>query len=265
MGVPTVGRPVLMFLGLISFSAAFALNILAGLGASSGVFKQSTEDVTLKYLTPLTPASWSLFVWDFIYVWLFFMFLYFLAGLCRRGVYEWMYTSPAVLPYGFHVSLLDLPVPPRGLKVYGGWLHTHHPADLWAIRLLVQNGVELYAAWSSISTLMSVSIYLEHYTPTSRCDCATFSLMVLLMELLAWFLLENFYLDEHVRYVLTGYPVVILWLSGSIRVILLTACVMFLVRVPLVTWRHLRRPLYSDPFMVRSPGEIALTQRRVFL
>jgi hypothetical protein len=40
--------------------------------------------VTLKYRTPLSPATWSLFVWDFIYVWFFFMFLYFLAGLCRR-------------------------------------------------------------------------------------------------------------------------------------------------------------------------------------
>ena len=28
--------------------------------------------------------------------------------------------------------------------------------------------------------------------------------------------MENFYLDEHVRYVLTVYPVTILWLAGSV-------------------------------------------------
>lgn len=30
------------------------------------------------------------------------------------------------------------------------------------------------------------------------------------------FLLENFYLDKHVRYVVAIYPVVILWLSGTL-------------------------------------------------
>lgn len=49
-----------------------------------GIFRQSTEDVTLKYTTPITPAPWALFVWDFIYVWIFAMFIYFLVGLCRR-------------------------------------------------------------------------------------------------------------------------------------------------------------------------------------
>ena len=29
-------------------------------------------------------------------------------------------------------------------------------------------------------------------------------------------MLENFYLDEHVRYVLTVYPVAVLWLAGSV-------------------------------------------------
>ena len=48
-------------------------------------------------------------------------------------------------------------------------------------------------------------------------------------------------------------------------VILGTACVMFVVRLALVFWRHRTKPLYSDPFTVRSPVEIALTQRRVFL
>lgn len=31
------------------------------------------------------------------------------------------------------------------------------------------------------------------------------------------FLLENFYLDEHVRYIVTIYPVVILWLFGTLN------------------------------------------------
>ncbi|XP_059901220.1 uncharacterized protein LOC132452557 [Gadus macrocephalus] len=312
MEVRKAGRAVLMFMGLICFIAASTLNTLAGLGSRSGIFKQSTEDVTLKYRTPLSPATWSLFVWDFIYVWFFFMFLYFLAGLCRRGVYEWMYTTPAVLPYGFHAMMVlnmslnitwlflyhqEMLLPSfiisalmsltdylllffscQGLKVYGAWLQKHSPADLWFLRVLVQNGVAVYAAWGSISTLLCLSVYLENRTATSKCDCAMVSLVVLLMELLVWFLLENFYLDEHVRYVLTVYPVTILWLAGSVTqsalpgnyiydfsvVILGTACVMFVVRLALVSWRHRTKPLYSYPFTAPSPVEIALTQRGVY-
>lgn len=51
---------------------------------NTGVFNQATEDVTLKYTTPITPAAWALFVWDFIYIWVFAMFIYLLVGLCRR-------------------------------------------------------------------------------------------------------------------------------------------------------------------------------------
>lgn len=124
----------------------------------------------------------------------------------------------------------------------------------------VQNGVAVYATWGTLFTLLNLTIYLQHQTGTSRCDCAMLSLMLLLMKLLAWwvwlpaafchiavggffflpppsrddrdeqrnsnllssspsaprFLLENFYLDEHVRYIVTIYPVVILWLTGTL-------------------------------------------------
>lgn len=50
----------------------------------AGLFQQSTEEVTLKYATPITPAPWALFIWDYSYIWIFAMFMYFLVGLCRR-------------------------------------------------------------------------------------------------------------------------------------------------------------------------------------
>ncbi|XP_040023823.1 uncharacterized protein LOC120812079 [Gasterosteus aculeatus] len=306
-------RVVLMFVGLSAFLVSITLNSLSGFGAKSGVFKQSTEDVTLKYTTPITPAQWALFVWDFIFFWVFGMFLYFLVGLCRRRAYNWMYTTPAVLPYGFHVSFIiniclnitwlflfdrELLLPAlivstlmtltdymilffscHGLKVYGAWLHKYYNADFWVIRILVQNGVAVYATWGTLSTLLSLTTYLQHQTETLRCDCAMLSLLLLLMELLAWFLLENFYLDEHVRYIVTIYPVVILWLTGILSnsdypespvyifaaFILAISCMVFVARVAMVTWRHHKQPLYSDSRPSLSPVEIALTQSKLFL
>ncbi|XP_029979783.1 uncharacterized protein LOC115411707 [Sphaeramia orbicularis] len=241
------------------------------------------------------------------------MFIYFLSGLCRRSAYDWMYTTPAVLPYGFHVSTIinfclnitwlflfdrELLLPMlitsglmtftdylilffscHGLKIYGAWLNKYHKEDLWLFRILVQNGVAVYATWGTLSTLLNLTIYLQHQTGTPRCDCAMLSQLLLLMELFAWFLLENFYLDEHVRYILTIYPVVILWLAASLNnslapysstfifggLILGISCLMFVARVALVTWKHRKQPLYNDNEPSMSPIEIALTQSKLFL
>ncbi|KAM7369835.1 hypothetical protein PAMP_011125 [Pampus punctatissimus] len=306
-------RVVLMFLGMIIFLVAILFNSLSGFGAKSGLFHQETEDVTLKYTTPITPAGWALFVWDFIYFWIFAMFIYFLVGLCRRSAYDWLYTTPAALPYGFHVSLIinvclnitwlflfdrELLLPGlitsalmtvtnymvlffscHGLKIYGAWLNKYHNTDLWLFRVLVQNGVAVYSTWGTLFTLLNLTIYLQYQTGTTRCDCAMLSLVLLLMELLAWFLLENFYLDEHVRYIMTIYPVVILWLTGTLNnsvslqspiyifeaFILAISCILFVARIALVTWKHHKQPLYNNSGLSMSPVEISLTQRKIFL
>ncbi|KAI3355309.1 hypothetical protein L3Q82_018164 [Scortum barcoo] len=277
-------------------------------GWGPGIFKQKTDDVTFKYTTPITPAHWALFVWDFTYFWFLAMFVYLVVGLFRRSAYDWLYTTPAVLPYGFHVSFIinmslnitwlflfdrELLLPGlitsammaltdymilffscQGLKIYGAWLNKYWKADLWFIRILVQNGVAVYTTWGTLFTLLNLTIYLQHQTSTSRCDCAMLSLLLLLLKLLAWFLLENFYLDEHVRYIMTIYPVVILWLTGTLSnssspgsqiyifaaVILAISCIMFVARVALVTWRHHKRPLYtqnSNHVLVHA-GSVAL-------
>ncbi|XP_014862914.1 PREDICTED: uncharacterized protein LOC106930090 [Poecilia mexicana] len=226
----------------------------------------------------------------------------------RRSTYEWMYATPAVLPYGFHVSVITylslnitwlflydremlLPVlitsalmtltdymmlffSCHGLKIYGAWLSKHRNADLWMFRILVQNGVAVYATWGTLSTLLNLTIYLQHQTDASRYHCTMVSLLLLLMELLVWFLLENFYLDKHMRYTVAIYPVVILWLTGILDnnaspgtnlyilevLILVIACVLLVVRIILVAWRHHKQPLYTDNELSLTPVEISLSQ-----
>ncbi|KAF6716761.1 hypothetical protein FQA47_024033 [Oryzias melastigma] len=306
-------RVVLMFVGLFTFLAAITFNFLSGFGDKSGVFQQRIEDVTMKYSTLITPAQWTYLVWDFTYFWVFAMFVYFLTGLCRRNVYDWMYTTPAVLPYGFHVTIIinfglnitwlflydrELLMPVLitsalmtltdymvlffscyGLQTYGAWLNKYHKADLWLFRILVQNGVAVYASWGTLSTLLSLTMYLQHRTDSFKCDCSFLSLLLLLMELLVWFLLENFYFVGEVRYIVTIYPVVIYWLAGSLTnsrspgdhvyifaaVILGISSVMFVIRLALVTWRHCKQPLYKDNGLDLSPVEISLKQNKFFL
>ncbi|KAJ0059797.1 hypothetical protein NL108_012947 [Boleophthalmus pectinirostris] len=305
-------RAVFMLVGFLTFLAALIFNTLSRFGDKTGIFIQSTDDVLLKYTTPFTPAQWTFFVWDFIYIWVLAMFLYFISGLCRRTAYDWMYTTPAALPYGFHISIIvnvclnitflflfdrealffvmvtsalmtasDYTIlffSCRGMKIYGAWLYKFHRIDLWLYRILVQNGIALYATWGTLSTLLNLTIYLQHHTGTSRCDCATVCQLLLLMLLFVWFLFENFYFDMHVRYIFTTYPVVILWLCGNIAnldpgthnfffavFILIICSLLFLVRVVLVTWKHHKRPLYNENEHTMSPVEIALTQNKIFL
>ncbi|KAM4606671.1 uncharacterized protein ACJ7VT_016839 [Polymixia lowei] len=112
-------------------------------------------------------------------------------------------------------------------------------------------------------------------------DAATLSLSILTVVLVVWFSLENFVLDKHVRYILTIYPVVIWALSGSITknyhtaapsqtgifiaVLLALACALFVTRVVLVIWRHIKQPLYKDVSPeAMSPMEIAQRQKKIF-
>lgn len=96
-----------MLAGMLAFLCAVTFKILSSFGARSGdcltafpregvrsgytracvfagVFQQSTEEVILKFVTPVTPAPWALFFWDYTYLWIFAMFVYLIVGLCRR-------------------------------------------------------------------------------------------------------------------------------------------------------------------------------------
>ncbi|KAJ8418737.1 hypothetical protein AAFF_G00002360 [Aldrovandia affinis] len=169
-----------------------------------------------------------------------------------------------------------------GLHTYGAWLNKYHRVDLWCLRVLVQNGICVYTTWTTIATLINFNIVLSYEAGVSISDGGTVCLSILLTEVITWFILENFVLEKHVRYILTIYPVVIMALAGNmtknydstapsrngvfIAVLLAVACTTFVVRVALVIWRHLKQPLYrgQNTKEVMSPIEIAEKQRKIF-
>ncbi|KAI1902225.1 hypothetical protein AGOR_G00042520 [Albula goreensis] len=316
MGNHSPARIVAVVLSVLVFIAAMALNALAGTGNKNGPFHQSTGNVSYKYETEITPAGWTFSIWGVIYTWLSAMLAYCLTSLCRRSVYGWMYCEPAVLPYGFYLSwivnmilnivwlflwdreqmvegLIVLALVAftnylviffccHGLHFYGAWLKKYHRVDLWLIRVLVQNGMGVYATWTTIATLLNFTIVLDYNAGLSKEGAATVSLSFLLIEVLLWFVVENFVLDKYVRYILTVYPVVILALSGNIAkhydpaaprrnsiftaVLLALACVLFVVRVILVIWRHRTQPLYQDLNTEDlSPADISGKQKKIFI
>uniref|UniRef100_A0A3P8WJI0 Uncharacterized LOC103377224 n=1 Tax=Cynoglossus semilaevis TaxID=244447 RepID=A0A3P8WJI0_CYNSE len=257
---------------------SLVFNALAVIG---GPFSTTTGNISAIFDTQITPSGWTFSIWSVIYIWITAMTIYIVTGLCRNG-YGYVYCSPAVLPYGFFIcwcinmafNIGWLLVWDRmmimalvflifviltnysmicfvchGLHVYGAWLKKYHNVELWLIRGLVQNGVMIYTTWTTLATLINLTIVLTYEVEMSPVDAATV------------FLLENLVLDKHVRYMLTTYPVVIWALSGNLDknynpaspningifiVLLGIASALFVVRIILVIWRHFKQPLYDD-------------------
>ncbi|KAG7273351.1 hypothetical protein CRUP_030249, partial [Coryphaenoides rupestris] len=185
------------------------------------------------------------------------MLVYILSGSCRRNAYGYVYCSPPVLSHGFFLTwclnmlmivaavflflicgtnFIMISLSCRGLHMYGAWLSKYHCTDLWLHR--VQNGLALYATWTTIATLINLAIVLQYDAKMLPDNAAMVTLSTLTCVLFAWCVLENFIFEKHVRYILTVYPVVIWALSGSV-------------------WKNIdaTAPRQSGIFMVITMGE----------
>ncbi|XP_069015491.1 uncharacterized protein [Embiotoca jacksoni] len=306
-------RLAAILVSVVTYGISLVFNGLSAVG--TGPFETTTANVSAVFDTQLTPSGWTFSIWSVIYVWLTAMIIYIVAGLCRKNGYGYVYCTPPVLPYGFFISwclnlcfnigwlliwdrgvmiaalvFLILIICTNysmicfichGLHIYGAWLKKYHKTDLWLFRVLVQNGVMIYTTWTTIATLINLTIVLTYDVKISPNDAATISYSILTVLLLVWFVLENLVLDKHVRYICVIYPVVIWALSGNldknfdaespsrngvfIAVLLTLATVLFVIRIILVVWRHIKQPLYEDISPeAMEPMAIAEKQKRLF-
>ncbi|XP_061569609.1 uncharacterized protein LOC133423450 [Cololabis saira] len=307
------GRLATIMVSVVGFAISLVFNGLSVVGI--GPYQTTTANVSAVFDTQLTPSGWTFNIWSVIYTWLIAMIIYIVTGLCRKNGHGYVYCSPAVLPYGFFVSwcinlcfnigwllawdrgmmiaalvLLILVIGTNysmtffichGLHIYGAWLKKYHRVELWLLRVLVQNGVMIYATWTTIATLINLTIVLTYDAKMSPTDAATLSYSLLTVVLLVWFVLENSILDKHVRYICINYPVVLWALTGNldknydsnspsrngifIVALLALTSVLFVMRIILVVWKHIKQPLYEDisPEALEAM-ETAEKQKKIF-
>ena len=160
----------------------------------------------------------------------------------------------------------------RRINEYGHLMLRHKlRKDIWAIRLIVQNGLAVYASWGTVASVFNFAIVLTYRTGLSgdRQDVgSTVSLILFTLEIFAWFIFDNFVFEKLLRYLLTPYPVVVVSLVGilsknwdpSERNSIFTAALlgmsilMSIVKLVLVTWRHYKKPIFSNkPQNYRRP------------
>ncbi|KAJ7409758.1 hypothetical protein WISP_112679 [Willisornis vidua] len=204
-------KVLVMFLSLATFMVMVIMNAGNATGIFKGLFRTTPGNISDKYSTDFTPAGWTFLIWNVIYAWQLAWLLYALSGICRR------YLLPALvfLAVLTLTTCASLFISHRALSTHSSWFVKGHKAELWLIRILVQNGLALYGAWTTIATLLNFAIVLIYQWNVSHEKATTASLSILALSLVVWFYLENFFLDKYVRYNLTIYPVVITALIGS--------------------------------------------------
>jgi len=146
--------------------------------------------------------------------------------------------------------------------------HSHEfqrggPLFWWGVLYrFVLNGLAIYTTWTVIASLINIATGLTYANggQVDQREACLASLSLLVIIHCTWFVLENFFFDRYVRYILTQYLVVI-WAVNGVRAkkidddnvpqdiknfiiaILVIAVLTFLVRLGLVIYRYIRKPL----------------------
>lgn len=264
------------------------------IGWKSGIFLNTTNVVSDIFYVEITPAGWMFSVWGVIYIWQGLWLVYGLASIFRKSDSGYLYITPPVMPPVIYVCFIlnnlfnvgwlflwdrlqigwALPVIGlvpvalyvalffsfRGLYNYGHiLLKQGMNKDIWLIRLLVQNGLAFYATWVTIAPLLNVAIVLHYIGKVAMDTSCTIALSILVVEILAWCIVDNWLLDRYTRYTFSPYIILNLALSASIAKnwdaaktnsifsAVLMGIVIFLtiLKVVVMIVRHIKQPIFK--------------------
>lgn len=234
------------------FGLTIFINFQAAIGPDSeyslGWFKSTVGNLSAKYPNPITPAGYAFSIWSLIYLWMAAWILYFLINLCRTNIRGPVYLNPpaASLPFLLTVFLanalnntwlfvwdrecltgaaivlvssslvlyLALFLILTSVHRYLAEFYKIARGDLWAYRILAQNGVAIYTAWVTIAAQVNVCTALLYAAGMPSDTAIYICLSVLAFELLVFFALDVSLLEPYTRYVFTIYPVFIWALSA---------------------------------------------------
>ena len=281
------GSQVLKLSVTIFNAALFVLLLLFNYFASrpnEGPFRHlfgnaTTGEVSDKFYIEITPAGWAFSIWGLIYAWQTAWIIYSLTLLCRKSTPEVIspvlllsYAVSSVVNIGWLIvwsreliqtsSVLLFTI---SFLLYGTMATSYATVNIEAravsrldfvlLQVLVNNGLALYTTWSTIASLLNLTMAISYVHGVAQDVASTIALVILAVEIIVWFSLENTILDKFVRYTLTIYPVVIWALSASINknwdpakrnsiitvILLAMACTLLLVRIAIVVWRQMKQ------------------------
>ena len=136
-----------------------------------------------------------------------------------------------------------------------------HKIDVLLTWILPINGMFMYATWTTIASLLNLSIAVQYFHDVSGADSGTISLSLLLAALVVYFILENTVFYRFLCYVQIVYPVVIWALSAILAAhwgvegeernsrfalgLLIITIILLIIRLIVVSIFSVIRPLYK--------------------
>lgn len=283
-------------INLIVFIVILVLNYVSR-DPQNGPFRHlfgnaTTGEVSAKFYIEITPAGWAFSIWGLIYIWQGAWIIYSLTLLCRKDApdvispvllviyslasvvnaswivtwsHEWIQICAFLL---FSIAFLLYATLAKSFATVNLGTKGVPKGDFIATQVLVHNGIALYATWCTIASLLNLAMAITYFHGVDQDVASTISLVILAVEVIVWFSLENTILDKYVRYTLSIYPVVIWALSASIDknwdpakrnsiisvILLAVACTLFAVRIVIVVWRvkKQKQPVNSTTMLLRN-------------
>jgi len=229
-----------VILAFLSFIVAAIMNAFSATGAAP--FMNNTQaDVSKKYNTCITPESWAFSIWGLIYLFQGAYLLYGVTLIFRPDVpkvisplfcvvffvsrvanVSWL-VAFAHEELGWSSLLLFI----LALLMYYLWYLAHkrynefaedlesYKKDLWAVRVLLLNGIGFNVGWLAIAALLNLTfamIYVHNISTEAACTTA---LCLLLTEAALYYVLENFVVEKVTRYTWSIWPTV-LWALAAV-------------------------------------------------
>jgi len=283
------------------FVVTLVFNGLAS--ADTPLYKSDTSTLSDKYYLEITPSGWTFSIWGVIYTWQALWIIYTIINLFRKTDQGPLYANPVLMNVPFLVSYLinlalnctwlitfDREILEAAFTVLALMIVTliiplvfsyraldanmdvlvkqERKKDVWLTRMLVHNGLSMYATWCTIATLLNLAMVLTYRSShdISQQDASTTSLSVLSAAILVFLIADWFVLDRYTRYTFTPYIVLVVALTGSLTknyeegarnttftiVLLAVAGFAAIVKCFLIIWRHCKHT--TDGVVITSDG-----------
>ncbi len=241
----------------------------------------------------VTPEDWTFYQSAIIYFWQSLWLTYGVFSICRRTGNGYMYVVYPVLPpilyvvFSFSlacniswlliwdreymevalvfVNLMSctlyicLVVSLRRIHEYGYLMVSHGLSrDVWLIRILVQNGLAMFAIWGTVASMFNFAVVLTYRTGAPQDVASTVSLSIFTLEVFIYWLFDTIVFDTHLRYLFTPYLVLIVSIAGIISknwdpsstntiftlILFCLVCLLSVLKLVLVIYRHKHRPVF---------------------
>ena len=253
-----------------------------------GFLDTTAEVVNASQPNQIGPAGWTFAIWGVIFPWQIILMLYAWSFVFRPSTsrtISWiallLYTgtnvSGTIWAYVFNNGYLGISFPflfmmwafmvaaiavetvhlykltPRLLK------ERKYKIDLWITRMLVVNGMCIYATWLTVANMVQFASIIQYDAGADGVTAGSISLWILSVIVLSYFALENTVLDRFTRFIYIIYPVLIWSLIGVVAenwgqyeviinplislFLLVLAIILLVARIVMVTLFAKYRPL----------------------